>query len=112
MKSKVKTYQITKSLNTHFKNEFCNSKNPRYIRVLGCKAIYQDVLVGDICVHADFVCRDADFDSFICFANEQRTIFKKYEYTSSKRDFNIWFTDIKGKKIDVEDFVLELLLIY
>ena len=37
---------------------------------------------------------------------------KKYEYTSLKQDFDIWFTDLDSNKIEPDSFLLELLLIY
>lgn len=40
---------------------------------------------------------------------------KKYDYTSFRQDFKIWFTDLEGNEIKADEnlsFILELVLIY
>lgn len=67
-------------------------------------------MVGDVELHANFIERDNYLDSFVCFTNTILTKYKKYEVTKPKDSFKIWFTDLMGNLIDVQQFVLELML--
>lgn len=109
-----KTYLHTQQLTTKFPLDFIQSKKNKYIQVKWCKALYNGKLVGDVMVHADFVQRDGYLDNFICFTNtgESQKYIAKYNYVGTKPEFNIWFTDMTGNKINVDSFVLSLLLIY
>ena len=114
------TFQTTKKRyltvknNNHveFPHEFINSINPKWIVVRNCKALYRDTLVGDIELHADFIKRDHDCNYFVMFANELQVKPKKYEYLTNESTFNIWFEHIDGSVVAVDEFVLELLLMY
>ena len=66
----TKTYLWTNTLTTDFPPEFVGSKNNRYIVVEQCKAIYNNSLVGDVILHADFIERDHYCDYACCFVNE------------------------------------------
>lgn len=68
-------------------------------------------MIGDVMLHALFVERDNYLDSFICFTNTILTKYKKYE-VKPKNKFKIWFTDLMGNLINVQQFVLELMLEY
>lgn len=107
-----KRYFSTHSLKNKFPWEFIISKNPRYIVVQQCKALYNDFLVGDIEMHASFIERDFDLDHYCINTNEIRTKYKKYYYNSTKQDFEIWFTDMNENPVEVKCFTLELLLIF
>ena len=67
----TKTYLWTNTLNTAFPPEFVASKNPRYIIIEQCKAIYNNTLIGDVILHADFIERDHFMDYAACFVNEE-----------------------------------------
>ena len=116
----TKTYLWTNTYNTPFPPEFVSSKNKRYIIIEQCKAIYNDTLIGDVIMHADFIERDHFCDYSACFVNEEpnKDTAKydkdtaKYEYVGYKNNFNIWFTDMDLNKVDVDKFMLRLLLIY
>ena len=112
--SNHKIYLHTSDLNTKFPHVFVASKNPRTIQVKWCRALYNGKLVGDIMVHADFVQRDYYLDHFICFTNtgDSQKYIAKYDYLGTTPDFNVWFTDIAGNSIDVDGFVLSLLLTF
>ena len=112
--SNHKIYLHTSDLNTKFPHVFVASKNPRTIQVKWCRALYNGKLVGDIMVHADFAQRDTYLDHFICFTNtgDSQKYIAKYEYLGTTPDFNVWFTDIAGNSIDVDGFVLSLLLTF
>jgi hypothetical protein len=108
-----KTYYWTNTFKSSFPPEFIASKNKRYIIVEQCKATYKDQLVGDVILHADFIKRDHYMDYACCFTNEiPNKDTAKYEYNDYSKDFNVWFTDLKGNNIEVDAFVLRLLLIY
>lgn len=109
----TKTYLWTNTLTTDFPPEFVGSKNNRYIVVEQCKAIYNNSLVGDVILHADFIERDHYCDYACCFVNEdpnRKTA--KYEYLGTKPSFKVWFTDMNLKPVEVQSFMLRLLLIY
>ena len=61
----------TNTLETNFPPEFVASKNKRYIINEQCKAIYNDTLIGDVIMHADFIERYHYCDYSACFINEQ-----------------------------------------
>ena len=96
-----KTYFHTNTLTSRFPIDFLQSKNDKYIEIKWCRALYNSKLVGDVMVHASFVQRDGYLDNFICFTN-----------TGDSQKYISKFTDMKGNKIDVDAFVLSLLLIY
>ena len=108
----TKTYFYTSEKHNKFPCEFIQSKNPKIIKVISCKLIYNKYLVGDVKVHASFIERDHYDDYFCVFANQNNNYVKKYEYTSLKQDFDIWFTDLDSNKIEPDSFLLKLLLIY
>lgn len=95
-----------------FPHEFVFSKNPKFIHVIHCRGIFSNALVGDVMLHASFVERDNYLDSFICFTNTVLCKYKKYEVTHVKDKFKVWFTDLTNNPIDVQQFVLELMLEY
>ena len=109
----TKTYFWTDRLDNRFPPEFVASQNRKWIIVQGCKATLKDKLVGDVILHADFIPRDHYLDYACCFVNEDasRNI-AKYEITNNRAEFNVWFTDLKNQKVDIEAFALRLLLVY
>lgn len=107
-----KTYFITNTLETKFPDEFIYSRNPKYIQVIHCRCIYNDYMVGDVELHTNFIQRNDYFDGFVCYTNTILTKYKKYEYTGTKPNFKIWFTDMDGNEVSVQNFKLDLLLIY
>ncbi len=108
----VKTYFIVDKYENQFPWQFTATLKPKFIHVQHCRCIYKDSLVGDVQLHASFVLRDAYLNGFVCYTNTILTKYKKYEYTSSISNFNVWFTDMDGKPIDVQNFTLEMMLEY
>ena len=108
----TKTYFITSTTDNQFPPEFVISKNPKYIVVISCKAVYKDYMPGDIKVHASFIHRDHYDDYFCCMANYNNGYVKKYEYLSETQNFKIWFKNMNDKELKLDSFLLELLLIY
>ena len=107
----TKTYLWTNTYNTPFPPEFISSKNHRYIIIEQCKAIYNDTLIGDVILHADFIERDHYYDYSACFVNEEpNKDTAKYEYLGYKHSFNILFTDMDLNNVEVDKFMLRLLL--
>ena len=109
-----KTYFHTNTEVSKFPIDFLGSKNEKIIQVKWCRALYNGKLVGDILVHADFVQRDPYLDHFICFTNtsDSQKYIAKYNYVGTKPEFRVWFTDMSGNNINVDSFVLSLLLCY
>ena len=120
----VKTYFYTSTEETKLPDEFLVSKNVKYIHVLHCRCVYNEGLAGDIELHASFIQRhdyrdSASFiqrhdyrDSFVCYTNTILTKYKKYEVVRPKPTFKVWFTNMNGEKVDVQNFNLELMLEY
>ena len=112
--TQMKTYLWTNTVETRFPPDFVASRNRKWIVVEQCKATFKDALVGDVILHSDFVLRDSYLDHACCFINEEsnREV-AKYEFTGQIiPKFKVWFTNLKGENVDVDAFVLRLLLIY
>ena len=114
MAKPYKTYLHTNTFTTRFPIDFLQSKNEKIIQVKNCRALYNGKLVGDIMLHASFIQRDGYLDNFVCFTNtgDSQKYIAKYNYIGTHPDFNVWFTDMNGNIINVDSFVLSLLLIY
>ena len=114
----VKTYFITNTLESTFPPEFIAARGKKYIVVRYCAASIGDdgYMPYDLCLHADFICRDDYLDHFVDIVNVTDNGSKpsKYEYPENgKKTFRVWFTDLQMNKINLPiDFVLKLLLIY
>lgn len=68
---------------------------------------------GETEVHCSFIQRDQYCDSLVWYANSiPPDDNRKYEYIGTKREFDVWFTDSVGNKIDVDNFTLFLKLEY
>ena len=109
----MKTYLWTCDYNTPFPPEFLTSKNQKFVVVEQCKATYKNHLAGDVIMHASFIQRDPYMDHACCFVNEEpNRDTAKYEIYSFQPGFRVWFTDIAGNQVLVDNFALRLLLIY
>jgi hypothetical protein len=87
------------------------SKN-KDIVVRNCKIVLHDALVNDIKLHSDIVKENPYDDHFICFTNELMVKPKKYRWNSTNNTIKIWFTDIKNNIIPVDDYLIDILLVY
>ena len=112
----MKTYYCTNQFESTFPVEFTNSIGKKWIVVRGCVGtINNGYLVGDLCLHADFITRDAYLDHFVNFVNniDHGSKHDKYEYPANgKKTFRVWFSDLSGNEIVPDAFILKLLLIY
>ena len=114
----VKTYFITNTLESTFPPEFIAARGKKYIVVRYCVATIGDdgYQPYDLCLHADFICRDDYLDHFVDLVNviDNGSKPSKYEYPeNAPKKFKVWFTDINNNPINLPvDFVLKLLLIY
>lgn len=99
-----------------FPDEFISSRNPRWIEVHHCKAIYDGHMYADMILHSDIIKRDAYLDRSVMVVNETRTKYKKYAFTTHDTEFTIWFTNFTSPKTAIEKeklrFMVELMLIY
>ena len=66
-----KTYFITNTLESTFPPEFIAAKGKKYIVVRYCVATIGDdgYQPYDLCLHADFICRDDYLDHFVDIVN-------------------------------------------
>ena len=114
----VKTYFITNTLESTFPPEFVAARGKKYIVVRYCVVTIGDdaYMPYDLCLHADFICRDDYLDHFVDIVNviDNGSKPSKYEYPeNAPKKFKVWFTDINNNPINLPiDFVLKLLLIY
>ena len=111
-KKPIKTYFYTSTEETKLPDDFLVSKNVKYIHVLHCRCVYNEGLAGDIELHASFIQRHDYRDSFVCYTNTILTKYKKYEVVRPRPTFKVWFTNMNGEKVDVQNFNLELMLEY
>ena len=103
----------TRKFTFTFPPEFVASRNPKWIVIEECKAIFKNQLVGDVLLHADFIHRDHYLNYACCFVNEEANKdTAKYEYNSNIATFTLWFTDLHGELVDMDAFVFRSLLIY
>ena len=112
----VKTYFCTNQFESTFPPEFTNAIGKKYIVVRGCVAtINNGYIVSDLCLHASFIMRDNYLDSFVNFCNniDNGSKHDKYEYPENgPKSFRVWFSDIEMNPVQVDAFILKLLLIY
>ena len=104
-----------------FPEEFLNSTNRKWIEVQHVAVSFKDNngvmrMTNDIVLHSTFIKRDAFLENTVMICNETRTKYKKYEYTSNDKFFEIWFTSFTSPnfqvKYDDTTFIIELMLIY
>ena len=94
----TKTYYWTDKLVNEFPPDFIASKNKRYIIVEQVKALYNNKLIGDVLLHADFIERDHYLDYACCFVNEQpNKDTAKYEYKGYRKNFNTPYGAHRGR---------------
>jgi hypothetical protein len=106
------TAPLGKKLNIPLPIFFKNSNNEKHIIVRNCKIVINNVIVNDIKLYSDIVSNDAYDDHFICFTNELMVKPKKYRWLSNSVSLNIWFSDMKNNPIEVEDYLIDILLFY
>ena len=113
----VKTYFVTRSLESTLPPEFVAARGKKFIVVRYCVAEVGDdgYMPYDLCLHADFIKRDDYLDHFVDVVNiiDNGSKPSKYEYPENgPKTFKIWFTMMDGTPVTVSDFILKLLLIY
>ena len=104
-----KHYKTIICENSDWDVEFVNSRNPRYVYVIGCKffidlpqvdgmieSFYSPTFVS---MHADFVHEYKDYDSFVCFTNELLPKRKKYPQLTNHPSLRIWFKNHEKKTL-------------
>ena len=108
----TKRYFITNTLKTDLPLILQQSTNRRYIHFIHCRLVLNNALIGDVTVHADFVIDLPYLNNFVSFANIDLSKRKKYEVLNNPREIKIWFQDLQGNIVAVnnDDFVLELML--
>lgn len=109
----TKRYYHTQSKDFILPDDFVYSRNKKYIVVQYCGAVVNQHIVGDLMVHSDIVEFMPFCDHFIMLANRRQTKYRKYEcLNNTKKEYRLWFTDMKGNVIEPESFIFSCLLIY
>ena len=114
----MKTYLVTNTLETSWPPEFINATGRKWIVVKYCVATIgeEGYMPFDLCLHADFVERDAYLDHFVDVINviDSGSKPSKFEISeNAKKTFKVWFTTLTNEPVNLPvDFVLKLLLIY
>lgn len=107
----TKTYYLTDKLDNDFPPEFVWSTNKRYIEVQSCTMVRSgnpEEKQRAIMMHADFVQRDAYQDCGVCFCNDVKAKYKKYEYRGTKDCFKLWFTDEAPVKKTIYNITIKM----
>ena len=101
-------FLATNTETTTLPSQFLNAKGDKYIIVRSCHADTTE----QVYMCSDFITRDTYLDHFVCFVNEPWLINKPYKFNSASRSFSVWFKNIKGERLALSNFVLELELQY
>ena len=98
----------------HFElpQEFVNSRGPKTIHFIHCRLEYNNQLVGNASIHADWVVRLPTMDHFVSWCNTDISKRFKWEITHDITSVNIWFKENAVNDITIPDetFVLQLML--
>jgi hypothetical protein len=89
---------------------FLTGSGPKYIHIRHVKALHFGNMAGDIKLHSSIVSLAPYDDSFACFCNETLVKPKKFHYSSNVKTLSFWFCDMYGRPVDIDAFVIELLL--
>ena len=101
-------FLATNTETTTLPSQFLNAKGDKYIIVRSCHAESSQ----QVYMCSDFITRDTYLDHFVCFVNTDYIINKRYKYNSAARSFSVWFKNIKGERLTLSNFVLELELVF
>jgi hypothetical protein len=93
-------------------HSFLTGSNPKYIHVRHVLALHNRNIANDIKMHSSIVSVAPYDDSFTVFANQVLVKPKKYAYSSNVKTLSFWFSDCYGEEVDIDAFVIELMLEY
>ena len=110
----VKRYFVTNTLKSSLPLQFVTSKAKKYISFIHCRLVLNNALIGDVSIHSDLITDLPYLNYFVSFVNVDIAKRKKWEMLFDQRDIRVWFQDLNGSVVAVNDgdFVLELLLEY
>jgi hypothetical protein len=91
---------------------FLEASGQKYIHIRHVKALHNKSMPGDVKLHSSVVSLAPYDDSFACFCNETLVKPKKFQYNSNNKTLSFWFKDMIGNEVDIDAFVIELLLEY
>jgi hypothetical protein len=106
VKFDIKTKKITVDL----PDDFASASGPRFIHVRHARALHYQGLRADIKLHGTVVSSAPYDNSYTCFCNEVLVKPKKYTYNTNRKTLEFWFADMFGAHVNVEAFVIELML--
>jgi hypothetical protein len=91
---------------------FISGLGPKYIHIRHVMALYNGNIPNDIKMHSSVVSLAPYDDSFACFANQVLARPKKFACESGVKSLSFWFRDCYGNEVDIDGFVIELMLEY
>ena len=108
----VKRYFTVNTKEFRLPEEFIHARGRKHIHFIHCRLEYQNQLVGNASVHADWVTEMPCLDSFISWANVDITKRFKWALLHNPKQVRIWFKENATNDIVVPDgsFVLQLML--
>jgi hypothetical protein len=106
VKFDIKTKKITVDL----PDDFASASGPRFIHVRHARALHYQGLPADIKLHGSVISSAPYDNSYICFCNEVLVKPKTYAYNTNRKTLEFWFADMFGAYVNVEAFVIELML--
>jgi len=92
--------------------EFIQSKGPRFIHFIHCRLEYNNQLVGNASIHANWITKTPTLDHFVSWCNVDITKRFKWEITHDMTSITLWFKENATDNLTVNDgtFVLQLML--
>jgi hypothetical protein len=91
-------------------HSFLSGSNPKLIHIRHVMALYNGNIPNDIKCHSSLVSIAPYDDSFTSFANQTLVKPKKFAYGSNVKTISFWFSDCYGNEVDIDAFVIELML--
>ena len=92
--------------------EYTQANGKKYIHFIHCRLEYQNQLVGNASIHANWVTSMPTLDSFISWCNVDIAKRFKWEIKHDPYQCTVWFKENATNNITVPDgsFVLQLML--
>ena len=110
----VKRYFTVNTKEFSLPEEFIFSRNKKYIHFIHCRLEYNNQLVGNASVHADWITEMPCLNQFVSWCNVDITKRFKWEVLHNPKTCNVWFMENASTDLTIPDgsFVLQLMLEY
>jgi hypothetical protein len=101
---------INMKITTDLPDAFMSASTPKWIHARHVRALHYGNIAHDMKLHGSIVSLAPYDNSYICFCNETLTKPKKYSYNNNSKTLSFWFSDMYGKYVHIDAFVIELML--